>query len=123
MAIAAAHGKWVKAKELGKAVGIAAYDLSAAFDTLDPNRLSDKLTTLGVTGTANNWFLDYMTGRKQHVKWDGTISPPTEVKYGVPQGSILGPVLFLCLLADLPDIIRKADSAAESSGYADDVVV
>ncbi len=125
-AIIASHGEWAKAKTSGKVLGIAAYDLSAAFDTLDHGRLSDKLHTLGIRGKENDWFKHYLSGRFQSVVYNGTQSSYVPIKWGVPQGSILGPVLFLCLLVDLPDIICRSsvgDASVGSSGYADDCVV
>ena len=124
-AIIASHGEWTKAKSTGKVLGIAAYDLSAAFDTLDHGKLSDKLSALGIRGKENAWFRDYLGGRSQSVVYNGTQSSYIPIRWGVPQGSILGPVLFLCLLVDLPDIICSSsigNASVGSSGYADDCV-
>ncbi len=125
-AIVAAHGDWMKARSKGKVVGIAAYDLSAAFDTLDHDKLITKMFKLGVRGKASLWFKDYLSNRQQRVLYNGHPSSYLPVRHGVPQGSILGPVLFLCLLVDLPGIISSSATGGGTvgcSGYADDCVV
>ena len=77
------------------------FDLSSAFDTIDPKLLLPKLARLGITGTELRWFENYMEGGRQQVNWAGTLSGFVAVKYGVRQGSILGPLLFLIIMADL----------------------
>ena len=81
------------------------FDLSSAFDTIDPALLVPKLSKLGITGVALDWFADYMHGGSQQVNWAGALSEFLTVKYGVRQGSILGPLLFLIIMADLPQWI------------------
>ena len=76
-------------------------DLSKAFDTLDHSILSKKLNYYGVTGSALNWFQDYLSNRSQYVEIAGSKSDITSIKTGVPQGSILGPLLFLIYMDDV----------------------
>ena len=76
-------------------------DLSKAFDTVDHNILISKLKQYGVTGTNLNWFENYLAGRKQCVTFDGKLTTTKQIECGVPQGSILGPLLFLIYVNDL----------------------
>jgi hypothetical protein len=70
-------------------------DLSAAFDTIDHATLVDRLSvSFGIRGMALNWFRSYLSGRKQCVAINGDCSPDVVLTTGVPQGSVLGPVLF-----------------------------
>ena len=70
-------------------------DLSAAFDTIDHKKLLHVLDTqFGVRGEVLEWFRSYLENRSQTVQIGSSFSAPTTLLYGVPQGSVLGPVLF-----------------------------
>ncbi|QQP39087.1 Uncharacterized protein FKW44_019856, partial [Caligus rogercresseyi] len=117
-ALATAHAKWLKAKQRGKVVGVLGFDLSAAFDTVDQLQLLPKLKKLGIEGMQLEWFKSYLSGGSQRVVWNGAESDFLNVKYGVRQGSILGPILYLVLVADVTSCVGIGDE--ENSSYADD---
>ena len=88
----------------GKYIGMVLLDLQKAFDTVDHDILCTKLKHMGVG--CIGWFESYLKNRLQVVTLDGRNSKPGLVKCGVPQGSILGPLLFLCYVNDLPMSIK-----------------
>ena len=82
-------------------------DLSAAFDTIDHHILLRRLRNLGITGSALAWFRSYLYQRRQSVTIHGRRSKPRDLPFGVPQGSVLGPILFTLYTSPLGDIARK----------------
>ena len=91
-------------------------DLSKAFDTLDHIILIAKLKYYGLDESAITWFQSYLCNRFQYVEIDGIKSEPRRVNTGVPQGSILGPLLFIIYMND----INHASNIFQSILYADD---
>ena len=78
-------------------------DLSKAFDTPNHQILLKKLNYYGITGATLQWFSSYLNWRNQYVELDGTSSDLLPLSTGVPQGSILGPLLFLIYMNDIPN--------------------
>ena len=85
----------VTALDLGKEIRFLFLDVSKAFDKVWHRGLLSKLKRYGITGKLHTWITDYLTNRKQRVAIDGANSEYISLKSGVPQGSILGPLLFL----------------------------
>ena len=97
-------------------------DLSAAFDFVDNDILLARLErTFGITGSALNWIRSFLSDRTQQVTFRGQLSAVLKLIYGVPQGSVLKPLLFLLYTAELMDIIKREDIKAHS--YADDTQI
>ena len=83
-------------------------DLSTAFDTIDHNILLNRLSYLyGFSGTCLLWFRSYLSNRRQSVAIANRILPTKELHYGVPQGSVLGPILFVLYIQPLSNLIKQ----------------
>ena len=94
-------------------------DLSSAFDTVDHNVLLDRLNSqFGISGRVMQWFKSYLSNRSQFVTVNGGLSRNFELRYGVPQGSCLGPLLFVLYSSELFSIIKK--HLPTSHAFADD---
>ena len=100
------HNTIVTAMSNQRLTGLCLLDLSAAFETIDHNILPSRLSSwFGIESSALNWFSSYLSNRSYSVQICGCQSSPSSLIYGVPQGSILGPLLFTLYITPLSSLI------------------
>jgi len=94
-------------------------DLSMALDTLDHYTMLEKLCFLGFLDAAVFWFKAYLTNRTKSVNVHGVFSDPQSIQFGVPQSSILGPLLFIVYINNLQSVVQNCDVQL----YADETLL
>ena len=115
-ALLEATDTWAYNIDRGKISAVVFLDLKKAFDTVDHESLLSKLSNYGIYGNAHQWFKSHLENRTQMCTINGSLSQSCLLNCGVPQGTILGPLLFLLYINDLPNCL----SNCEPRMYADD---
>lgn len=111
---------WVRAMDRGEGVLAVFLDYKRAFETINRNLLLKKLREVyNITGFVYEWIEDYLSERFQTVRFNNRVSNEVEVKNGVPQGSKLGPLLFILYINDLPNVLHHC----EVHMFADDTLI
>ena len=108
-----------EAIDMQKMVRVVFCDISKAFDRVWHNGLIAKLAKIGITGNLLKWFENYLSNRQQRVVINGQESEWGQIKAGVPQGSVLGPLLFLVYINDLTNEVQSS----EVRMFADDTIL
>ena len=98
---------WTSMLDEGGGLDVVYLDFRKAFDSVPHQRLLKKIRAYGIDGSLLKWIESFLTGRKQRVIVNGGISAWSEVHSGIPQGSVLGPILFIIFINDLPDAVTN----------------
>lgn len=117
-ALATLHHKIVRARQNGNFIICIALDIKSAYDSVWPDGLLFKLAQAQILGSTNLWIANLISERNFRVRWRGTLSAPSTLHRGVPQGSVLAPFLFMVYVSDLFEVLP---TGVECLIYADDI--
>ena len=111
---------WLTALEDGNEICVVFFDVQKAFDSVPHIPLLQKLAAIGINPHILKWIQSYLSNRKQYVVVEGASSPTLQVLSGVPQGSVLGPLLFILYIND---VVHQISDDSKANLYADDIAL